>query len=382
MSRQVSIAFRRSPLPDARTMPARMYGRLQSPLPFGVHRFPTSDSSAGAVTRFEVSIAFRRSPLPDPTSARRSLQDYVESPLPFGVHRFTDAASVAAIRRLDPSVSIAFRRSPLPDTPSVTRLCRMRSAGSPLPFGVHRFPTSTRVRRYVRPSETVSIAFRRSPLPDDGRYSAGNSEHSSLHCLSAFTASRRWPCFDIRSVHNRVSIAFRRSPLPATSASCVMREHLAVVSIAFRRSPLPDMPTMHRRQPSRCAVSIAFRRSPLPDQPVLMPRSVMIERSSLHCLSAFTASRLSQRQRSVTLSACTSPLPFGVHRFPTDNRSLGRTSQRLESPLPFGVHRFPTRDSEHHRRLSYGLHCLSAFTASPTGDGQSPLPFGFTLSGI
>ena len=130
----------------------------------------------------------------------------------------------------------------------------------------------------------------------------------------------------------------------------------------------------------------------------------------------------------------TSPLPFGVQRFPAKSKQCGASKPNV-SPLPFGVHRFPDRITWRSTSNSSGvsiafrrsavprhgledrtrsvcsgvsiafrrsavsrlggvarmtesrtcLHCLSAFTAFPAwsyealtccGMVKSPLPFG------
>ncbi len=178
-----------------------------------------------------------------------------------------------------------------------------------------------------------------------------------LHCLSAFTA---FPTLLIRDggqfqVGSPLPFGVHRVPdfmLGVIGQTETYGLHCLSAFTAF--------PTLwvSSNWPKRPRVSIAFRRS---------PRS----------RRGRGAERPGER--------LWSPLPFGVHRVP-DPSIKGYLPPLVMSPLPFGVHRVPdtAKAREFIARLNC-LHCLSAFTAFPTGSmygrtqsrvSGSPLPFG------
>ena len=62
-----------------------------------------------------------------------------------------------------------------------------------------------------------------------------------------------------------------------------------------------------------------------------------------------------------------SPLPIGIHRLPDAVKQILLHINAHLSPLPFGAHRFPDQTGTGALvTLALSLHCLSAFTNSPT----------------
>ena len=238
---------------------------------------------------------------------------------------------------------------------------------SPLPFGVQCVPDQAG-KGTPEGEQWVSIAFRRSvrsrpgaqrrrhntrcgrlhclsafsAFPTGGRSCRLNGLATGLHCLSAFSAfpTRQHP-HRARSQSTGLHCLSAFSAFPTALEKIENLKWYKSVSIAFRRSVRSRLASPGELVRDADGVSIAFRRS------------------------------VRSRHRSGCHTSChatESPLPFGVQCVPDSGllREPRRINRSLHCLSAFSA--FPTGDGNVPiYRTSYGLHCLSAFSAFPTG---------------